>query len=67
MEILLIKLSIFVKLFDKMFQFSRHPYPALAEMVGGPVLRGIITVLLNMALCGAAVPFLLLGNVEIFI
>ena len=40
--------------------YFRNPYPALADKVGGPILRKFVTVLLDIAILGAAVPFLLL-------
>ena len=40
----------------------RRPYPAIAEKVGGPILRRIVTVLINLSICGDSVPLLLLGK-----
>ncbi|XP_042870539.1 amino acid transporter AVT1B-like [Penaeus japonicus] len=39
----------------------RYPYPALAEKAGGPILRKIVSCILDVALFGAAVPFMLLA------
>ncbi|KAK3871923.1 hypothetical protein Pcinc_022960 [Petrolisthes cinctipes] len=40
----------------------RHPYPGLAEKAGGVVLRKIVSGLLNIAIFGAAIPFMLLAS-----
>ncbi|KAG7157116.1 Amino acid transporter AVT1C-like 2, partial [Homarus americanus] len=39
-----------------------YPYPALAEKVGGIILRRVVTVMQDLAIFGAAVPFMLLAS-----
>ncbi|XP_076030772.1 uncharacterized protein LOC143018980 [Oratosquilla oratoria] len=41
--------------------YKRYPYPALAEKAGGPILRRFVTVLLDLAIFGATIPFMLLA------
>ncbi|KAK8754501.1 hypothetical protein OTU49_016504, partial [Cherax quadricarinatus] len=40
----------------------RYPYPALAEKAGGIILKRVVTVMLDAAIFGAAVPFMLLAS-----
>ncbi|XP_018019839.1 amino acid transporter AVT1C [Hyalella azteca] len=41
---------------------NRQPYPLLGEVVGGPRLRKLLTLLQDFTLMGAAMPFLLLAS-----
>ncbi|XP_045603649.1 uncharacterized protein [Procambarus clarkii] len=40
----------------------RYPYPALAEKAGGTTLRRVVSVMQDVAIFGAAVPFMLLAS-----